>query len=323
MKSLGLDTAEKTLLLSRSGVFSALRDNQLDALGPFSEGYTYDAGEIVFEQGTVAREMYIVRSGEVAILQDDEEIARYVDGEAFGEMDLLGQAGRPASARLLTRGELLVFPRKDRSFQSLLRSEPKLAATVMHALLSLVAGRIRAANRLISENSPWVRRLRAEMYTDKLTGLFTRSYIDEELPGMMDPESEICVVMVKPDNFKDVNDTYGHAVGDEALVKIAATFRECLTDADLGVRYLGNEMAAVIPHAAPQKCFSRAAEIHRQMNTIDLTGVLPDDRVGLTFGVAFACADGVRDPVELAHERLFEVRTAGPAQLYRMEESHA
>lgn len=321
MKSLGLSSAEKTLLLAESGVFVVLDDNQLAALSAFSEGYAYEEGETVFERGSVAREMYIVESGEVSICQDDEEIARYVDGETFGEMDLLGQAGRTATARLVSPGVLLVFPRKDRTFQSILQSEPQIAATVMHSLLSLVAGRIRVANRVLSENSPWIRKLRAEMFTDKLTGLFSRSFIDEELPGMVDSASELCVVMVKPDNFKDINDTYGHAVGDAVLSRMAEAFRSCLNEADLGIRYLGNEFAAVFPHAAPEECRDRAARIHAAMNGLDLSGVLPDGRVRLTFSTAFACAPVDANPIDEAHERLFDVRKNGPAILYTARES--
>lgn len=303
-------------MLANSGVFSSLGPRELAVLGDFSEGYAYDAGETVFEEGSVARELYIVRSGAVAIHQGGEEIARYVTGEAFGEMDLLGQAGRTATARLADAGELLVFPNKATTFKTLLRKEPVIAATVMHSLLSLVAGRVREANRLVSESSPWVRKLRSELYTDKLTGLYTRSFIDDELPSMIDPEAELCIVMVKPDNFKDVNDTFGHAVGDRVLAKIASAFRTCLDDADLGVRYLGNELAALFPHASSEECGARARTIFARMNELDLSDVLPDDSVRLTFSVAHGCAMAGENPVESAHDRLFSVRSRGPSQLY-------
>lgn len=316
MQSLGLDSKEKTGLLAKSGVFSSLGARELAVLSDFSEGYAYDAGEAVFEEGSVARELYIVRSGAVAILQREEEIARYVAGEAFGEMDLLGQAGRTATARLADAGELLVFPNKATTFKTMLRKEPVIAATVMHSLLSLVAGRVREANRLVSESSPWVRKLRAELYTDKLTGLYTRSFIDDELPTMLDPESELCIVMVKPDNFKAVNDTFGHAVGDRVLAKIAATFRTCLDDADLGVRYLGNELAALFPHASSEDCGARARAIFARLNDLDLSDVLPDATVRLTFSVAHGCAKSADDPVGMAHDRLFDIRACGPSQLY-------
>ena len=317
MRTLELDTKEKARLLAKSGAFAMLQPEELDALCEFSEGYAYDAGEVIFERGSVARELYVVRSGTVGIYAEDREIARYVSGEAFGEMDLLGQAGRTGSARIDGAGELLVFPRKSMTFKTLLMRKPKVAANVMHRLLSLVAGRVREANRLVSESSPWIRKLRAELYSDKLTGLFTRSYIDEELLSILDPESELCTVMVKPDNFKDVNDTFGHAVGDAVLARIAHAFRDCLDDADIGIRYLGNQFAAVVPHASSDDCGLRARMIHEAMNAVDLSDLLPDSSIRLTFSVAHGCGMTAENPIELAHDRLFEVRGLGLAQLYQ------
>jgi len=82
---------------------------------------------------------------------------------------------------------------------------PKLFAKVLHAFLTTVAQRIRATNRLITENVPWVKELRRQALTDTHTGLFTKPYLEEEYRSfLVEPTA---LIMLKPDNFKQMNDT--------------------------------------------------------------------------------------------------------------------
>lgn len=82
--------------------------------------------------------------------------------------------------------------------------------------------------------------------TDALTGLFNRRYFDEKLPEMMESYNEhnqsICCAMLDLDDFKQINDTYGHRAGDQVLAATARTIASFIRrSSDLAVRYGGEE----------------------------------------------------------------------------------
>lgn len=81
-----------------------------------------------------------------------------------------------------------------------------------------------------------------EISTDYLTGLYNRRRLDEHLQRrlrMRRKEQKLFVIMMDMDKFKDINDKYGHAVGDEALVKTAELLREICKESDDFIARMG------------------------------------------------------------------------------------
>ena len=87
--------------------------------------------------------------------------------------------------------------------------------------------------------------------TDPLTGLHNRRYLDTHLRAMAEQAKTsgkpLSIVLVDIDNFKSINDTYGHAAGDDVLREFAARFRSSTRGADLACRIGGEEFAVVMP----------------------------------------------------------------------------
>lgn len=90
--------------------------------------------------------------------------------------------------------------------------------------------------------------------TDELTGLPNRRHFFElaeyEFERARRYGRELSAIMLDIDRFKEVNDTYGHVVGDQILVGVAGRCRENLRDADLLARYGGEEFVALLPESA-------------------------------------------------------------------------
>jgi diguanylate cyclase (GGDEF)-like protein len=86
--------------------------------------------------------------------------------------------------------------------------------------------------------------------TDVLTGLPNRLALDEELAARRVSDRPWSLVMLDLDKFKDVNDTFGHAVGDELLVEIARRLEVGAGEHGLAARLAGDEFALVLPFAA-------------------------------------------------------------------------
>jgi diguanylate cyclase (GGDEF)-like protein len=83
--------------------------------------------------------------------------------------------------------------------------------------------------------------------TDHLTKLYSRSYLDEKIEQSMNEDAEGTFILIDIDNFKIVNDTYGHQVGDEVLIQVAEIVQSNIRGTDIGARWGGEELAIYLP----------------------------------------------------------------------------
>ena len=88
---------------------------------------------------------------------------------------------------------------------------------------------------------------------DKLTGLWNRGYWEERFTeefkrNKRHQERDLCVVMLDIDHFKNINDTYGHQVGDDAIREVSRIILDNAREVDICGRYGGEEFSIVLPH---------------------------------------------------------------------------
>jgi diguanylate cyclase (GGDEF)-like protein len=132
--------------------------------------------------------------------------------------------------------------------------------------------------------------LRILVTTDVLTGVFTRRYLFEagerELTRHYRRKSPLCAIILDIDHFKNVNDTFGHAAGDEALCRFSSVCREILRKIDIFGRLGGEEFAVIMPETD----IARAVEVSERLraaiaNVVISCGKL-SFRVTASIGVA-------------------------------------
>lgn len=151
-------------------------------------------------------------------------------------------------------------------------------------------------------------RLRTLAFTDTVTGLPNRAQFGDLLAHrvatLREQESGFAVLMVDLDRFKFVNDTLGHAMGDELLRKVAARLQSVLADGDVVARLGGDEFAILLLDSAtlsaPETVAARlVAEINRAFL---LDGQLI--HVGASVGIAIGCQDGQQADELMRHADL-------------------
>jgi diguanylate cyclase len=94
-------------------------------------------------------------------------------------------------------------------------------------------------------------RISSQVRHDTLTGVLNRKGLNEaierEISGMQRKNAPLCVALLDVDNFKKINDSKGHAIGDAALQHLVTVARECLRSQDALARYGGEEFVIVLP----------------------------------------------------------------------------
>jgi diguanylate cyclase (GGDEF)-like protein len=316
-------------LLRNSTLFETLEDEELGVVAGYSGYYEFGDGEHIFDRGSVAQELCVIDRGAVVIRGDggDElDIARFISGESFGELDLMGGTKRTAAAVAEGDTRVLLFPRRGLALADVIHEHPSLFARVLYRLIATVASRIRSTNKLISENATWVQELRHQIHMDKLTGLYNDAYLSDEVtrlladtPAGNGTARPVSVMMVKPDNFKAVNDTYGHEAGDRTLKRMARTLQRLALPGESAVRFRGNELAVLMPNTDVPAALRRAETVQPAMNAVDISDIIGTEGFELTVSIGIACSvewskDGsapAPSMIEAAHERAFAARESG------------
>jgi diguanylate cyclase (GGDEF)-like protein len=285
--------AARLAALGRSELFAALPPEVLAVVADRSRICRYASGDVIFDTGGPGDALFVVVDGVVSIQEPGEDgassvIAELVQGDTFGELDLLDQTERNATAVAGADTVVLRFPGPGIRFETTFARRPEVLARVLFSSLRVVAGRIRRANELIKENSPWVQEAQRQVYGDKLTGLYNKTYLEEQLPAALKAGEPAALLMLKPDNFKLINDTWGHEAGDAALRLMASELRRHAGEKDVAARYAGNELALVLPGCGRDAAAARAHEIREAMNRLDLTPAIGAGDTKLTASVGVA-----------------------------------
>ena len=129
--------------------------------------------------------------------------------------------------------------------------------------------------RDISERKAFEEKLEAEALTDSLTGLANRRSFDNTLgrewKRTLREGSQLSLLMIDIDNFKSVNDMYGHQVGDDYLRAISAAMCATVRAPDTVARYGGEEFAVILPTVDSRGAVQTAERVRAAIGDLQLT----------------------------------------------------
>lgn len=132
---------------------------------------------------------------------------------------------------------------------------------------SELLARVRVGSRVVQ----YQQHLEYQSQVDSLTGLFNRrafeKKVEEEFERAKRYHHPLSLLILDIDNFKNINDTYGHHGGDAALVKIGETLKDKTRRSDFPSRYGGEEFVLVLPETDAENAVQVAEKIHEDVRT--------------------------------------------------------
>ena len=121
-------------------------------------------------------------------------------------------------------------------------------------------------------NSMVFEQTQEDSLTDPLTGLpntrFMFMHLTRELARAERLKSEVSLLVMDLDNFKDINDTYGHHIGDRALRDVAGVLRTAIRPYDICVRYAGDEFIVVLSGCGGEEAERKRVELQRAVDSL-------------------------------------------------------
>lgn len=155
---------------------------------------------------------------------------------------------------------------------------------------------------------------REESLRDALTTVYNRRYLDRRLDDLLsDARKPLAVALVDIDRFKNVNDTFGHLVGDRVLQHVATLLRQDLPSHGFCARYGGEEFMLVLPAVQPDVAV-RVAELARaRVAEHAWSEMYPGLSVTISVGLAYESGEAIasRGQVLEADDLLYAAKHAG------------
>ncbi|MDQ3280360.1 MAG: GGDEF domain-containing protein [Acidobacteriota bacterium] len=201
-----------------------------------------------------------------------------------------------------TSGLLLLY-RGDRDFTPQERDVLAIFSTQVSMLLDT----IRAREKIVNLAD-----------TDDLTGIWNKRYFRRQLPHEIERSRTfnvpLSLILFDIDEFKQINDSFGHVIGDVVLSELCGVVRESLRPTDILARFGGDEFAIILPHTDRGGATAVADRVLQKVNSL----TIPTDEEGaircaVSIGVAEYDRNDVsaNDLIRRADERLYEAKRQG------------
>lgn len=147
-------------------------------------------------------------------------------------------------------------------------------------------------------------------YIDQLCGVYNRRYYNDYIRAFCNSknkETAITGVLIDMDNFKPINDNYGHDAGDEALIQFSSVLRKHISSIGFAVRYGGDEFVLITEQ--PQQAAEKGvADIIKELDEINSSGTNKFD-LEFSYGIATITADSSSDDfLKAMDSRMYEMK---------------
>ena len=166
---------------------------------------------------------------------------------------------------------------------------------------------------------------------DSLTGLYSRGFFDSalerEIARARRSQSDLSLLFFDLDNFKDVNDTYGHLAGDMVLRNVSRVIREETRSEDTPARFGGEEIVLILPETAKAQALVSGERIRKKVEALEMTHDNQSIHLTISGGLATYPIDA-NDPIKLmqcADNALYTAKESGKNNIafYSKDKRHS
>lgn len=157
-----------------------------------------------------------------------------------------------------------------------------------------------------------------EMHIDPLTGLYRKGYFNIQLEKLLENNEFTAIVVLDLDDFKKINDTYGHLVGDEVLKEFSDLVQANIRGVDLFARWGGEEFLLLLKHTNIENAIKKLENIRKLIASHNFNHI---GYLTVSFGMAYShYSDDVNSVLQRADNALYEAKSNGKNQVvYKSE----
>jgi len=193
----------------------------------------------------------------------------------------------------------------------------KIEVNEINAKIPSIENYLEAAKPVI-ESRILMEKLRDTSLRDGMTGLYNRRFLEEFIDKVMKQalrnKETYSVMMLDVDFFKMVNDTYGHDVGDKVIVEIGKVLTDNIREADLAIRYGGEEFVVMLHNASLEGTLQVAEKIHTAFGELRFdVGNGNTLQKTISIGISYFPTDGdtIWKSIKNADTALYVAKTTG------------
>lgn len=152
--------------------------------------------------------------------------------------------------------------------------------------------------------------------TDKLTSLQNRNNFDSIFEGLFNSkrkdEKDLTILIFDIDNFKKINDEFGHLVGDKVLIEVANIFKSTFRNSDILVRWGGDEFVALLPKIKEEKAYRLTKKLSQNINNNETLFNLLKQKITISVGLHSKNEETSKEELFLkADKNLYQAKQEG------------
>lgn len=314
------DSDFKRSLLNSIGLFRGVEPESIADLLQRCGRVDVGPGHVLLSPEKENHCVYIVLSGELRVhlgSLDSAQLADVGPGSCAGEMSLI-EGKDPSAYVVATEACHLMVISPALLWQMVERSH-----AFSKNLLVVLSERVRSDNEFIASRLGVLKEAEHHATTDALTGLGNRRWMQDmferELKRSEHSGKRVCLMMIDIDNFKFVNDQYGHIAGDRLLAAVAQSLRQHLRPTDMIARFGGDEFAVLLPDTGLEQALETAERLRVQVSSASPSALAHPITISAGVGNALP-GDSLDALVHRADSAMYAAKAAGRNRILAVAE---
>jgi len=310
--------------ISGSTLFQGININDIAPQLANCSIWNVETHDVVMQAGTENNQAFVLLAGTLGVLLTEDgtdPVTIYLHpGESVGEISVVD--GRPVSADVIAKEPSILLRIDGPVFWSLVEKSIQFARNIM----SMLAFRVRSGNVTIADSIRRQREYRQRATVDSLTNLRNRSWFDDALERQLKLAASrhhpMSLIILDIDNFKSVNDTYGHVVGDHVLTAVGSILNSSVRPTDLSARYGGEEFVIILPDTPLSPAIQIAERLRQQMESRNIRVENCEDTIKVTISLGVAMSEEGEAPrafVDRADQALYHAKDEGKNKVSHMK----